>query len=156
MSDKKSKSGKGRRRSKDSSSREKLYDKRQQLLEEMQSAEDDRPISLREQVEKLKSGRENDEERWGDKKSRRSGSPWMLWAILGLVIPILLVGLILMSKNGKGRGGLGSGETGLDFDTLSGGGEVGPEDWFVENSGEAYSQSLKILEVLNQEGFDAG
>ena len=156
MSDKKSrsKSHSGKRKRK-SSSRESLYQKREQLLEEMQSTEDNRAISVREQVEKLKAGGSDgeDEDRWGDRKSRKSGSPWMLWVILGLVIPILLVGLILMSKNGNARGGA-NGETGLDFDTLSGGsGKVAPEDWFVTNSGEAFSRSLEILEVLNQESL---
>ena len=112
MSDDKSqsKSRKNQRGSKTTSSREKLQQKRQQLLEEMQSTDDLRSISVREQVDKLKSGSRDgdDEEKWGDKKSRKSGSPWMLWAILGLVIPILLVGLILMSRNGNTSGGGGN------------------------------------------------
>ena len=160
MSDKKSQSnsGKGKRRSKGSSSRKNLYEKRERLLEEMQSTDDERAISVREQVEKLKAGGGDvdDEDKWGDRKSRRKGSPWMLWAILGLAIPILLVGLILMSKNGSGRKGETAGEMGLDFNTLNGVGKSSPEDWFVKNSGKAFSRGSEILEDLDNESLTLG
>ncbi|MGJ8723535.1 MAG: hypothetical protein ACSHYB_03170 [Roseibacillus sp.] len=119
----------------------------------MQSSDDERPISVREQVEKLKSGSPGtgaDEEMWGAKEKRRASSPWMLWAILGLVIPVVLVGLILLSKNGNAPSSGGNSGTGLDFDTLSGAGKVEPQDWFVDNSGEAYSRGFEILETMSQ------
>ena len=121
----------------------------------MQSTDDYRPVTVREQVERLKSdGKdEKDEDKWGQKKNRRSGSPWMLWVILGLVIPIILVGLILVSRNGNAGSGGGNGEMGLDFNTLSGSEEGQPEDWFMENSGEALSRTMEILERVSEEGL---
>ena len=147
----------GRRVSKAKSRRETLYLKRQQLLKEMQSEEDLRPISVREQVDKLKSASQDggakggDEDSWGAKEKRRKGSPWMLWALMGLAIPVVLVGLMLMSKKSASSTLNDSGATGLDFDVLSGGGKMEPEDWFVENSGSSFSTGVEILEQLSEE-----
>lgn len=146
----------GRRVSKSSSSRETLYLKRQQLLREMHSSDDVQPISVREQVDKLKAIKkdgedgEDGEERWGAKERRKAGKPWMLWMILGLVIPVVLVGLLLMSNN-RDTEVSGNSRTGLDFDVLSGGGRAEPQDWFVKNSGKAFSRGFNILEELSED-----
>lgn len=149
--DKKGNLPEGRRVSKRKSSRETLYLKRQQLLREMQTA-DERPISVREQVDKLKSSsaEPSKEEDWGSKAKRKKGSLWMLWAILGLAIPVVLVALMLMTSRNREVSVNDASATGLDFDVLSGGGKVEPEDWFVQNTGEAFSDSIEILEKVSE------
>lgn len=153
--DKSSQMPEGRRVNKSKSSRETLYLKRQELLEEMLSTEDEKPISVREQVEKLKSGSSSgapgDEDSWGARERRKKGSPWMLWVILGLVVPIVIVGLMLITNDPNRRLRDNDGDTGLDFDVLSGAGKVEPEDWFVKHSKEAFSGGLDTLEVLSQD-----
>lgn len=145
----------GRRVNNSSSSRETLYLKRQQLLREMQSTDDIRPIKVREQLETLKaSGTEMPkEENWGAKEKRQKGSPWMLWAILGLAIPVVLVGIMIVTGGNRGSRSSGNSGMGIDFDVLSGAGKVEAEDWFVKNPGEAFSIALETLEVLNKDGF---
>ncbi|WP_411844666.1 hypothetical protein AAFN60_11570 [Roseibacillus persicicus] len=145
----------GRRVSKSNSNRETLYLKRQQLLREMQSTEELRPINVREQVETLKNaGSEGTkEEDWGSKEKRRKGSPWMLWAILGLAIPVVLVGLMIVSGGKRGKTASGNSGMGLDFDVLSGAGQVEAEDWFIKNPGEAFEIGLNTLETVSKEGF---
>ena len=152
---KKSQMPEGRRVVKSKSKRETLYGKRQELLEQMQSTEDETHLSVREQVEKLKSGKSSgsqlDEAAWGAKEKRKKGAPWMLWLILGLVVPILLVGLMLLTNDPARRVRSGDGGTGYDFDVLSGEGKVEPEDWFVAHSAQSYSKGLDTLETLNRE-----
>lgn len=156
--DKQPKLPEGRRVTKRKSSRETLYLKRQQLLKEMQDSEEVRPISVREQVDKLKAssqtGSESEgEESWGSTEKRKKGSPWMLWAILGLTIPVVLVGLMLLTNKPARRTINDTKATGLNFDVLSGTGKAEPQDWFVENSGEAFSKGLELLEAVSKESL---
>ena len=154
--DKQSNLPEGRRVSKSSkskSSRETLYLKRKQLLQEMQSNEELRPISVREQIESIKSPTSTslNEDDWGSKEKRKRSSPWILWMILGLVVPVILVGLMLVSARNRGVSQEGGSGSGLDFDVLSGNSQVEPQDWFVENSRSALSNSLETFELLNEE-----
>lgn len=153
--EKKSNLPEGRRVRKSSSRRETLYLKRQQLLKEMQSEEETRPISVREQIESIKSptSSEINEDDWGAKEKRKKGSPLILWAILALVIPVILVGLMLLSSRRNTNSSKGAAGSGLDFDVLSGGTQTEPQDWFVENSGPAFSSGLATLELLSEDGL---
>ena len=142
-------------RSSGSSSREALHLKRQQLLREMQSNEDAAPISVREQVARLEKRSESvsggpDEDSWGNGKGGRKGSPWMLWMILGLIIPVVLVGLMLASRSLNRRTIDNAAGTGIDLNILSGGEVESPEDWFIDNSISTHRDGLAILEALSQ------
>lgn len=151
-----SRSQRKRRVTKRKSKKGSLYSKREQLLKEMQMTDDSRSIGVREQLEKLKSAQSNpdgtaDEDGWGSKEKRKRGSRWILWAVLGLIIPVILVGLVLMTSKGSRKGKGYAGETGLNFDALSGQRDFDPQDWFVENSGEAFSTVVEVLEKLSAE-----
>ncbi|MBK1834018.1 hypothetical protein [Roseibacillus ishigakijimensis] len=131
-----------------------LYEKREKLLKEMQSNADLRSIDVREQVELLKEASdESSEESWGSKRKRRKGSPWMLWAIVGLVIPIVLVGLMIMTAKQRHQADPNNADLGIDFDVLSGGGQEEPEDWFVENSGPSFTRAVEVLESLSEDSL---
>jgi hypothetical protein len=133
---------------------ESLYMKRQQLLREMQESDDTRAIPIREQLKKLEDAiAQQDaptEDDWGKKSSRRKSGLWMLWVLLGIAVPVVLVGLILLASKTKSRDG-GSGAEGLDFDVLNVGEQTQPEDWFVENSGKVTENGIEILEQLSQD-----
>jgi hypothetical protein len=135
---------------------ERLYMKRQQLLQEMQESDDIKAIPIREQLKKLEDAiAQKDaptEEDWGKKSSRRKSGLWMLWVLLGIAIPAILVALILIVSRANSRGG-GSGADELDFDVLNVGTQVQPEDWFVENSGKMTDTGIEILEQLSQENL---
>lgn len=159
MSEEKSNTPEGRKVKKDSSSsRETLYLKREQLLREMQSDDEIRPISVREQVAalegkgKTKSPSEDD---WGSKKGRSGGNQWMLWTIIGLALPVLVLGvLLIINKSNDGTTSRGPGMD-LEFDRLKGASKVEPEDWFIENSAEAFDQAVDVLEQLSKPDLTA-
>ena len=146
-----------RRRRSSNTSRGSLYSKREQLLNEMQTGDEDQPVSVRQQVENLKSGGSSqvgiEESDWGAKHKRKKGSPWMLWMVLGLVIPIILIGLVLFTSSSRRTLRESDAGTGLDFNVLGGRNRVQPEDWFVENLATAMKSGLSTLEVLSEENL---
>ncbi|MDP0489809.1 MAG: hypothetical protein Q7Q71_02015 [Verrucomicrobiota bacterium JB023] len=132
-------------------SRDSLYLKRKQLLQEMQESEDS-PITVRDQVEALKKGERvtDDEERWGDRSKRKRGSQWMLWAVIGLAVPVLVVGLIaIIQATAPNATNEGVSDLNIDFDAVSAGREELTEQWFYDNAGDALSKAVDVLEVVN-------
>ena len=128
-----------------------LHKKRQQLLREMQSPEGQQAISISEQLERLDnkgaSSSSVEEELWGAKKRRGQENPWMLWVIIGLIIPIILVGIMFLTNDSKRR----SNESVLPFQVASGAEKVEPEDWFIKNSNSAFVSAFEYLKILNED-----
>lgn len=154
MSEEKQNMPEGRKVKKDSSStRDTLYLRREQLLREMQSDDDVRPISVREQVAALEgkgTPKTPSEDDWGSKKGRSGGNQWMLWTIVGLALPVLVLGvLLLINRSNEATTTPGQGMD-LDFDRLKGTSKVEPEDWFVENSAKVFEQAVDVLEQVSE------
>lgn len=160
MSEEKSNLPEGRKVKKESSSsRETLYLKREQLLKEMQSDEDLRPISVREQVAALegkgKKSAPPTEDDWGTSKGKNRGNQWMLWTIVGLALPVLILGILLIiNRNNSANASRGPGMD-LDFDRLKGTSRVEPADWFIENSALAFQQAVTVLEKVSEPDLSA-
>lgn len=151
-----SKSSKGKRKKSSSESVDSLYMRRQQLLREMQSSGEEKAISIREQLRTLEELANNTptEDDWGKSSSRRKGSLWMLWLVLGIAVPTVLIGTALLISRVSDRGGDAIyGSDGFDFDTLSVADNEVPEDWFVENSVKSTGTGLEILEELSAENL---
>ncbi|MEM9080241.1 MAG: hypothetical protein AAGC74_06050 [Verrucomicrobiota bacterium] len=137
---------KGARRSNQSSSRKTLYLKRQELLREM--VEGDKEVSLSDQIARIDPKRATpEEEKWGDKTRMKKGSNWLLWAVVGMAVPVLVVGFLILSRGANSQSGAEEASAlNLDFDLMGDEETVKPEDWFIEHSVEVFKGSLAILE----------
>ena len=148
-----------RRKQKGSSSRETLYLKRRELLEEMQGSDDDEPsapMGVREQVKRLKEAKKDVapmEDRWGSSRHRRRGARWILFVVLLVGAPIvaIMVGLTISKERGEptraaGRGGMFDEPEGTytPFDSTS------PEAWFHEHSVDAFDDAIALMERCNE------
>ncbi len=153
------KSGERRQSFNNRSNEGSLYSKRRELLQEMKMGDGRGPLPVREQVRKLKPSSKGqsatNEDDWGRKEKRKKGSLWILWAVLGLAVPVVLVALVLIGS--RARKATEERVTDLRFDLGSHNANeiVEPQDWFVENAGEAFSRGFEILEALNKDDLSA-
>jgi hypothetical protein len=150
-----------RKKKKGNSPRETLYLKRREILREKETRDGEEeigPLSVHEQVERLKQARESDgplEDDWGDSRDRRRAGRWILFVVLLVAAPLVAV-IVMVSLSGKGEdpANPASGGGGSMFDLPDGPGEAydptSPEAWFYGHSVEAFEDVVGLLEAVNE------
>lgn len=137
-----------------------LYQKREELLRQMQGTDEEAGhIGVREQLEALEKRGESDktdEENWGGSGSRGGRKQWMFWLVLGLAVAVLCLGMLVIVRKGNENLTNGAGGGSLDFNALSGGEQVIPEDWFVANSTQVFDQAVNILDGVSTSEMSLG
>lgn len=145
-----------------SSNRETVILSKRRILEEMVDDEAERPMDVREQMDRLRSVKKEQkknsdppmEEKWGSRGHRRKGSRWLLWAIFLTVVPLLI--FVVISSIGRSSGSRsevrGGSSLNLDEEEVSENSFLAsdPVTWFHENSIEAYEDSIAILDQINE------
>ncbi len=146
-----------KRRRKRGSSRQTLFLKKREILREMHSGHELGAVSLKEQIARLKSAKnaENEakpvEERWGSSRTTQRGWGWFLVRVFALLVPVLaIVTAIFLTKREKAdlrypdQLNLNISEEERKFEP------VGAKAWFDKNPHASYDRSIGILRTLNE------
>lgn len=145
-----------RRKKSSESSRETLFLKKQEILREMHT--DDAVLGVKEQVERLKKARKEElplEEKWGDANHLRRGNRWVLFAVLGVAVPVIVIFLVVSLTRGTpgASGTMGSG-TLLNLDepveVVEAYDRNGPLAWFHDHSVEVFGEAQELLAEWNE------
>ncbi len=141
-----------KRRSKESNaSANKVFAKGKDILFGMQKDEDASHIDVAEQLRRLKKDADDDkplDDVWGTK--RRSSS-WLWIVLLGIIMPLIIIGIIISKLAHKPEGDSGvklEDGTGIHREEFSA--SEGPHGWFLGNSEEVTAEVIRILNTLNE------
>jgi len=141
-----------KRRSKGSSaSANRVFAKGKDLLFGMEENEEDQHVNVAEQLRRLKKDEDEDkplDDVWGTK--RRSSS-WLWILLLGIIMPLIIIGIIVSKLTHKsddewGRGA-SSDTIGVPKNHFSA--SDGPNGWFLGDSEVVTSEVIRILNSLN-------
>ena len=146
-----------KRRKKRGSSRQTLFLKKREILREMHADDQLGAVSLKEQVARLKSAKDAEEEskpveeRWGSNRSAQRGWGWFLVRVFALLVPVLaIVTAFLLMKREKPNAPRGD-QLNLNISEEERKFEpVGAKAWFDKNPGVSYDSSIAILRRLNE------
>ena len=140
-----------KRRSKESSvSANKVFEKGKDLLFGMQKDEREQHVDVAEQLRRLKQDADDDkplDDVWGTK---RRSSAWLWILLLGIIMPLIIIGIIISKLTQKPNEGPGIElKDGIGVMKKEFSASEGPNGWFLGDSDAVTSEVIRILNALN-------
>jgi hypothetical protein len=148
-----------KRRKRRSESRKTLFLKKREILRDMHADEEMGAIGLKDQLARLKSAKEAQqegkpvEERWGDDRSGQRGFPRILLWVFSLLIPVLAIVTAFLLTRGEKGNSRDENKLNFSFNVSEEEGKfepMGPRAWFENNPHDSFVSSIGILDKLNQ------
>ncbi|MCH2064491.1 MAG: hypothetical protein MK194_12270 [Roseibacillus sp.] len=149
-----------KRRKRSSDSHQTLFLKKKEILREMHSEEGRGAIGLKEQLSRLKTIKEAQqdgkpvEERWGDDRAGQRGLARILLWVFALLVPVLaIVTAFVLTKGGEEMSPRSENQLNFSFNVSEEEDEfkpMGPRAWFENNPHDSFVTSIGILDRLNQ------